>query len=202
MFKIGVTGGIGSGKSIICRVFRNLDINVYDADTEARRIMEKDPEIREGLKLKFGKNTFRESELDRNYLAKKIFSDSDARSFVNGLVHPKVREDFMRWTEEQSGPYVIEEAALLFESGGWKELDFTILVTAPEELRIQRIMKRDQIERGDVLARLASQIEPDEAAKMADLRIQNDDIEFVIPQVLAADKLIKKRLIEEKQDME
>jgi dephospho-CoA kinase len=100
------------------------------------------------------------------------------------------------------GPYVIEEAALLFESGGWKELDMTILVTAPEELRIRRIMKRDGIKRGDVLARLASQIEPEEAAKMADLRIQNDDNEFVIPQVIKVDQLIRKRITEHKQGME
>ena len=202
MFRVGVTGGIGSGKSIICRIFRNLQINVYDADSEARRIMSEDPEIREELLKKFGKNTFRDTELDRKYLAGKIFSDSEARSFVNGLVHPKVRDDFKRWTDEQSGPYVIEEAALLFESGGWKELDFNILVTAPEELRILRIIKRDHIERGDVLARLASQMDVDEAVKMADLRIQNDDNEFVIPKVLAADQLIKKRLMEEKQEME
>ncbi len=202
MFNVGVTGGIGSGKSIICRIFRNLHIKIYDADSEARRIMAEDAEIREGLLRKFGKNTFRGLELDRKYLAGKIFTDSDARSFVNGLVHPKVREDFMNWSKKQSGPYVIEEAALLFESGGWKDLDFTILVTAPEELRISRIIKRDQIERGDVLARLASQIDVDEAAKMADLRIQNDDNEFVIPKVLAADKLIKKRMNEKKQEME
>ena len=199
MYRVGVTGGIGSGKSIICRIFRNLHINVYDADSEARRIMAENIEIREELLRKFGKNAFRNSELDRKYLARKIFSDSDARSFVNGLVHPKVREDFMRWSDEQSGPYVIEEAALLFESGGWKEMDFTILVTAPEELRILRIINRDQIERGDVLARLASQIDVDEAAKMADLRIKNDDNEFVIPKVLAADQLIRKRLTEEKR---
>ncbi len=197
MFKVGVTGGIGSGKSVVCRIFRNLNIQVYDADTEARRILKEDPEVRQKLLKHFGKKVFKDSELDRKYLAGKIFSDSEARSFVNGIVHPKVREDFVRWTKKQTGPYVIEEAALLFESGGWKELDLTILVTAPEEIRIHRIMKRDEIERGEVLARLASQIDPEEAAKMTDLRIQNDEKELVIPQVLSTDRLIRKRIIEQ-----
>jgi dephospho-CoA kinase len=167
---------------------------VFDADHEARRIIMEDPEVHEALILKFGKKTFRNSMLDRAYLAGKIFSDSDARSFVNGIVHPKVREDFHRWSEVQEGPYVIEEAALLFESGAWRELDLNILVLAREELRVRRIMKRDGLERGDVLARFASQIDPDEAAKMADIRIQNDENEFLIPQVLDADRIIRQQL--------
>ena len=191
MFKVGVTGGIGSGKSVVCNVFRNLDIPVYEADTEARRIIAEDPEIRKGLVKRFGDRTFGDSGLDRKYLAERIFSDSKARSFVNGLVHPKVREDFSEWILGQAGPYVVEEAALLIESGAWKAMDFTILVLAREEIRIERIMKRDGISRGDVLARLASQIDPAEAANLADLMIYNDDNEFVIPQVLAADRLIR-----------
>jgi dephospho-CoA kinase len=202
MFKVGVTGGIGSGKSMVCRIFRNLDIPVYDADLEARRIIAEDPEIRLKLVEKFGKSVFRESVLDRKYLAGKIFSDSEARSFVNELVHPGVREDFSIWAGNQAGSYVIEEAALLFESGGWKELDFMILVLAPEELRIHRIMKRDNIGRGDVLSRLASQIDPDKAANMADLRIQNDENEFVIPQVLRADQIIRQCISERNEAVE
>lgn len=202
MFKVGVTGGIGSGKSVVCRIFSNMNIRVYDADSEARRIIVEDPEVVGELVNHFGKDVFRDSELDRKYLAGKIFSDSEARSFVNKLVHPRVRDDFNQWTKKQDGPYVIEEAALLFESGGWKELDMTILVTAPEELRIKRIMKRDGIERGDVLARLASQIDPEEAVKMADVRIQNDDSQFLIPQVLRVDQLIRKRIAESAEGME
>jgi len=191
MFKVGVTGGIGSGKSVVCNIFRNLDVPVYEADAEARRIIAEDPDIRKGLVKRFGDRIFGDGRLDRKYLAERIFSDSRARSFVNGLVHPKVREDFSQWILEQEGTYVVEEAALLIESGAWKEMDFNILVIAREELRIGRIMKRDGISRGDVLARLASQIDPGEAAKMADLMIYNDENEFVIPQVLAADRLIR-----------
>jgi dephospho-CoA kinase len=194
MFKVGVTGGIGSGKSVVCRIFRNLGVAIYEADNEARRIIVEDPDIRKELVKNFGNKLFSEGQLDRKYLAARIFSDSNARIFVNGLVHPRVREDFMRWTENQEGVYVIEEAALLFESGAWKEMNFNILVNAREEIRINRIMNRDGIQRGDVLARLASQIDPNEAAKLADLILQNDENEFVIPQVLSADRMIRDRL--------
>ena len=191
MYKVGVTGGIGSGKSIVSRIFRNLEIPVYEADKEARRIIAEDPGIRKELVRRFGEKTFLNSGLDRKFLAERIFSDSEARLFVNRLVHPKVRDDFRHWIKKQAGPYVIEEAALLFESGAWKEMDFNILVVAREETRILRVMKRDGVERGDVLARLASQIDPEEAVKLADLKIQNDENEFLIPQVMAADRIIR-----------
>ena len=194
MFKVGVTGGIGSGKSVVCRIFQNIDISIYEADTEARRIISEDPDIRTELVERFGNKVFVDGTLDRKYLASRIFSDSEARLFVNGLVHPRIREDFKRWITDQPGPYVVEDAALLFESGAYKEMDFNILVAAREEIRIGRIIKRDGIQRGDVLSRLASQIDPDEAAKLADLILQNDENEFVIPQVLAADRLIRDRL--------
>ncbi len=194
MYKVGVTGGIGSGKSLVCKIFSKLDIPVYDADTEAKKIIAEDPGIRKELTKEFGERTFRNSGLDRKYLADRIFSDSGARSYVNGLVHPKVREDFRQWLKKQAGPYVVEEAALLFESGAWKEMDLNILVMASEETRIARIIKRDGISRREVLARLASQIDPGEAVKLADIRIQNDENKFIIPQVLDADRMIRERL--------
>jgi dephospho-CoA kinase len=191
MFKVGVTGGIGSGKSVVCSIFRNLEIPVYDADREARRIIAEDPGVRRELVHRFGPQVFRRSELDRRYLADRIFADPDARLFVNGLVHPRVWEDFRGWIGRQEGPYVLEEAALLFESGAWKEMDFNVLVTAGEGIRIGRIMKRDGLTRKEVQARIASQIDPAEAAKMADFTIRNDGKEFLIPQVLSADRLIR-----------
>lgn len=194
MFKVGVTGGIGTGKSLVCKIFRCLDVPVYDADAEARRIMAEDPEVRMELRKNFGDKVFRDSQLDRTFLAARIFSDSGARHFVNNLVHPVVREDFNRWMKAQEAPYVIEEAALLFESGAWKTLDFNILVTALEDIRIARVMKRDGLKKDDVLARMAGQIDPEEAIEMADLQIQNNDNEFVIPQVLEADRRIRKEL--------
>ena len=194
MFRVGVTGGIGSGKSLVCSIFRNLDVAVYDADLEARRIMEQDPGIERELLGRFGKNVFRDGKLDRRYLAEKIFSDEDARGFVNRLIHPRVWADFANWAERQAGSYVVEEAALLFESGAWKVLDLNILVTAGKEIRIGRITARDGLDREEVLARMASQVDPSEAVRMADFEIRNGGKEFLIPQVLEADRLIRQRL--------
>ena len=194
MFKVGVTGGIGSGKTIVCRIFNILDIPVYEADVEARKIIAENEQVRTKLLKRFGREVFKQGELDRKYLASRIFSDSEARLFVNSIVHPIVHEDFRQWSIDQHSPYVIEEAALLFESCAYKEMDFNILIDAREEIRITRVMRRDNIKRGDVLARLASQIDPNEAAKLADLIIHNEETSFVVPQVLDADRLIRDRM--------
>jgi dephospho-CoA kinase len=192
MFTVGVTGGIGSGKSIICNVFYNLDIPVYEADKEARRLMAEHESIRTGLLAFFGEEVFQNEQLNRKYLAERIFSDQDARTFVNSLVHPIVRKDFASWVKTRSGsPYVIEEAALLFETGAWKELDYNILIDAALETRIERIKERDGLKRAEVLARMASQIDPGEGIEYADFVIRNDLNDFVIPQVLKADKIIR-----------
>lgn len=192
MFTVGVTGGIGSGKSIICNVFHHLGIPVYQADIEARRLMGEDKSIRNGLQTYFGGKVFQHGQLNRKYLADRIFSDRDARAFVNSLVHPAVRKNFASWVQHRSGePYVIEEAALLFETGAWKELDYNILIEAALETRIERIIRRDGLERKDVLARMASQMDPDKGREYADFLIRNDIHDFVIPQVLRADKIIR-----------
>jgi dephospho-CoA kinase len=192
MFKVGVTGGIGSGKSVVCSVFRNLGVPVYQADKEAKRLMVEDDGIRAGLLDFLGTKAFRGDQLDREYLADRIFSEPEARRHINSLVHPVVRDDFKAWVEVQTGtPYVMEEAALLFETGAWKDLDFNILIHATKETRIARIMKRDGLGRSDVLARMASQRDPEEARRQADLVIVNDEKDLVIPQVLEADKIIR-----------
>ena len=193
MFKVGVTGGIGSGKSIICNVFQHLGVPVYQADIEARRLMSENESIRTGLLRYFGGEVFHGEQLNRKYLAERIFSDQDARAFVNSLVHPAVRADFAGWVQKWGGttPYVIEEAALLFETGAWKELDYNILVDADVETRIERIIRRDGLDRSDVLARMASQLDPGKGREYADFIIRNDVNDFVIPQVLKVDKIIR-----------
>jgi len=192
MFKVGVTGGIGSGKSIICNVFHQLGIPVYQADIEARRLMGKTASIRNGLLRYFGGAVFQDGQVNRRYLADRIFSDPDARTFVNSLVHPVVRSDFAAWVQTRSGTsYVIEEAALLFETGAWREFDYNILIEAAVETRIQRITRRDGIAREDVLARMASQMDPVKARELSDFIIRNDVNDFVIPQVLRVDKIIR-----------
>jgi dephospho-CoA kinase len=193
MFKVGVTGGIGSGKSIICKVFHNLGIPVYEADIAAKRLMGEDVGIRTGLVTYFGGEVFQNEQLNRKYLADRIFSDPDARTFVDSLVHPAVRSDFASWVRNRRGttPYVIEEAALLFETGAWKELDYNILIDAAVETRIERIIRRDGLDRSDVLVRMASQMDPGKGRKYADIIIQNDVNDFIIPQVLKVDKIIR-----------
>ncbi len=192
MFRVGVTGGIGSGKSIICNVFHHLGIPVYQADIEARRLMGENESIQNGLLKYFGGEVFLGEQLNRKYLADRIFSDPDARTFINSLVHPVVRADFASWVQTRVGTsYVIEEAALLFETGAWKEFDYNILIDATVETRIERIISRDGIFRADVLARMASQMDPVEGRELADIVIHNDINDFVIPQVLKVDKIIR-----------
>ena len=192
MFKVGITGGIGSGKSVICNVFQNLGIPVFQADIEARKLMSKNENIRTGLLDYFGEQVFKDEQLDRKYLGNRIFSDQDARTYVNSLVHPAVRVDFIRWVQKQGRtPYVIEEAALLFETGAWKELDYNILIDAAVETRIARVIHRDGINRAEVLARMSSQMDPLKAREFADFIIRNNVNDFVIPQVLRVDKIIR-----------
>ena len=196
MFKVGVTGGIGSGKSIICNIFHNLGIPVYQADIEARRLMGENESIRTGLLSYFGGEVFLGEQLNRKYLADRIFSDPAARTFINSLVHPVVRADFASWVQTRDGTsYVIEEAALLFETGAWKEFDYNILIDAAVETRIARIIRRDGISRADVMARMDSQIDPDKCRELADVIIHNDTNDFVIPQVLRVDKIIRELLL-------
>ena len=184
MLTVGVTGGIGSGKSLVCSVFKVLDVPVYHADTEARRIMNENEEIRRGLQEYFGSEAYAGGTLNRSFLASRIFSDARAREFVNSLVHPAVREDFILWTGTfTEANYIVEEAALLFESGAYRELDMTILVMAPARLRTQRIMARDGIKKTDVQLRMSTQIKPADAAKLADHVVRNDDKRFILPQV-------------------
>jgi len=196
MFKVGVTGGIGSGKSIICNIFHHLGIPVYQADIEARRLMAENESIRTGLLSYFGGEVFLGEQLNRKYLADRIFSDPDARTFINSLVHPVVRADFASWVQTRDGTsYVIEEAALLFETGAWKEFDYNILIDATVETRIERIISRDGISRADVLARMASQMDPVKGRELADIIIHNDINDFVIPQVLKVDKIIRELVL-------
>ena len=186
MTKVGVTGGIGSGKTLICQVFEKLGIPVFYADKEAKKLQNEDPEIRKSMMEYFGSEIYNENGINTALLASKIFSDSDALRKVNSVVHPAVRKLFLRWAEEKEteSPYVIEEAAILFESGAYKDLDFNILVYAPKDLRITRVVKRDNADREEVKARMKHQMKDEEKIGMADTVIYNDESQMVIPQVL------------------
>jgi len=185
MLKAGVTGGIGSGKTLVCSILEKLGIPVYYADTEARRLMNQQEELRLQITDLLGKEAYSGGELNRQYVASRVFGKPVELEALNALVHPAVHEDFHRWAQEQKdAPCVVEEAALLFESGGHKMLDMTVLVLAPTELRIERVMKRDGLEREAVELRIQHQMDEDAKKKLASSIIYNDDSGLLLPRVV------------------
>lgn len=185
--QIGITGGIGAGKSLICRIFYCLGIPVYDADGHAKELMTTDVILISNIKKEFGELSYNtDGTLNRNYLSSAVFDDSEKLSKLNSLVHPQVGADYNRWVEKHRNyPYVMKEAALLFEAGSDKLLDKVIVIHAPEELRIQRVIARDPHRSRDQVRAIMSKQMP-EAQKMekADFIILNDEKELVVPQVL------------------
>lgn len=189
---IGITGGIGSGKSLVCKVFRNLGIPVFEADAVAKNLYLTDRSLKEELVSIFGEAIyFPDGRVNKKYLASVIFSRTEALEQVNRLVHPRVRDAFRSWHKIQTAPYVLHEAAILFESGFYRMMDATILVTAPDELRIQRIMKRDHITRELVLERMKHQWDDARKEKLADYTLCNDEEHPLLKQILDLDQKIK-----------
>ncbi len=194
MIKVGITGGIGSGKTMVCRIFQELGIPVFYADDEAKKILDKDTDVKKELKRLFGEDIYTKTGINKTRLASIIFNDSATLKQVNEIIHPKVREYFNKWSQEHSDfPYIIEEAAILFESGAFKDMDINIIVSAPEELKIQRIMERDKIDRQSVVDRMKNQMGEREKMKMADLVIVNDGNQMIIPQILEIHKKLKRK---------
>ncbi len=184
MYKVGITGGIGSGKSVACRIFEASGVPVYDADARAKQLMNDDGELKAALTEYFGNDIYENGVLNRRKLSEIIFTDKDAIEKVNSLVHPAVARDFIGWCNRQTAPYVLEESAILFETGTARRFDKIILVTAPEELRIKRVGERDGISTEAVRARMNNQW-PDEKKEMsADFVIRNDESHPMIPQVM------------------
>ena len=193
--KVGVTGGIGSGKSTVCRLFGMLGIPVYDCDLRARQIMEEDPALISGIKEVFGAAAYIAGKPDRGYLAGVVFNDRKSLAILNSLVHPAVIEDFHRWVNVQSEsqpPYVIMESAIIFESGLRSELDRVITVTAPESLRIERTVRRDGVSSESVQARISNQMDDSARRSLSDYVLTNDDNSSVWEQVLMLDSVFRK----------
>lgn len=183
--KIGITGGIGSGKSLVCKIFQILGIPVFEADREAKDIMDSDPETREALGNLLGSRIFdHNGKINRQQMAGLIFNDKELLQKVNGIIHPAVRRRFNEWHMAQNATYVIQEAAILFESGIYHLMDRNIVVTAPEELRIHRVMERDGVTKEKVLERMKNQWTEDDKVALADYVIRNDESESLIHQVL------------------
>ena len=186
MLKIGITGGIGTGKSTICDIFALLGIPVYNADKAAKRLMATNEGLKKQLIATFGTAAFTNTgDLDTTYIANKVFTDEKALKHLNALVHPAVLADFDQWCSQQQAPYVLKEAALLIESGSYKQCDFTILVESPLALRIQRLLSRDNSSEAQIRARIANQLPEEEKAKVANYLLLNDEKHLLIPQILA-----------------
>jgi len=183
--KVGIAGGIGSGKTIICHVFKVLGIPVYNADLEAKLIMNKSDQVRLAVMQEFGDEAYSNGELNRAFLAAQVFNDAAKLAQLNRIVHPAVIQAAEDWADVQTAPYSLKEASILFESGSYKKVDYSILVTAPIEIRIARVMERDQVTREQVLARMNNQMSDEEKTKLADFVIINDGITPIIPQVMA-----------------
>jgi len=192
MLKIGITGGIGSGKSTVCRVFLAFGIPVFEADRIARDLMNTNEEIYEKLINLFGESIYQSDHtVDRKYLAGIVFNNPSLLAQLNEIVHPVVRETFFNWCEKQQSPYIIHEAAILFESGFYKMMDKTIAVVTSENERIQRVMKRDGLTLELVKERIKNQWTDAERIKLADFVIGNNDNELIIPQIIEIDKKIR-----------
>lgn len=183
MYNVGLTGGIGSGKSTVARIFEAFGIPCYYADDRAKELMHSDESLQADLIEEFGSDVYQDGTLNRPLLAKIIFENDDARERMNGIVHPAVGKDYEEWQAEQDAPYVLKEAAILFETGGYKQSDANILVTAPEELRLKRVMKRDGADKEQVLARMRAQWSDEKKSKLADFIILNDEDHSLITQV-------------------
>jgi len=189
---IGLTGGIGSGKSTVAKIFAQLGIPVLDADATAKAIMNEDHSVKTKLIELFGEDAYKENQLNRPYIAQLVFEDAFKLQQLNAIIHPITIQYAKDWASKQSAPYVIKEAALFFESGSSEGVEKIIGVTAPKHIRIQRVMQRDQITREDVIKRMEHQLEDSLKMKLCDWVIQNDDMHLLIPQVLAIHQEISK----------
>jgi len=184
MIKVGLTGGIGSGKSTVAKIFRTIGIPVIDADIVAKTIMESDEELIRAIKTAFGEQAYIGKKLNRKYIANIVFNDDNQLEILNGLTHPATIKAAEDWMQQQNSHYCIKEAALLFEAGTADTLDFIIGVNAPDAVRIRRIMQRDGVTRQDVLARMDKQIVQETKMWLCDFVINNDEQQLLIPQVL------------------
>ena len=187
---IGLTGGIGAGKTMVAKIFENLGVPVFNADETAKQLMQTSPEIKTALIQQFGEKVYENGILQKTYLSSIVFSDAHQLALLNSIVHPITIQAAWDWAKLQTAPYVIKEAALLFESNAVEGLDFVIGVTAPMSLRIQRIMQRDTCTKQEAEKRMHYQISDTIKMKLCDKVIVNDEIQLLTPQVLAIHEFI------------
>lgn len=186
MLKIGITGGIGSGKTTVCKVFELLGIPIFYADNVAKSIMQTDSQLQKEIINEFGNQSYStDGQLNRPFISSIVFKDELRLKKLNAIVHPAVFRAFDKWIlEHQAAPYIIKEAALLFESESYKMCNLSILITSPESTRISRIMARDHISEQEVILRMKRQFSDEQKKKLADYILVNDEIQLLIPQIL------------------
>lgn len=184
MLKIGLTGGIGSGKTTVAKIFELLKVPVYYADKAAKRLYETDHEMMQAIREQFGEEVYTNDQLNRSALAAMVFHDPSKLELLNSIVHPRTIRDAELWMEKQNAPYIIKEAALIFESGSASGLDYVIGVKSPIHYRIQRVMERDGVSREAFYERANRQIDEEIKMRLCDFLINNNEQEMVIPQVL------------------
>jgi dephospho-CoA kinase len=184
MLRVGITGGIGSGKSTVAKVFEVLGIPVYYADDAAKRLMNEDKELKQKIKSQFGESIYTNEGLNKKELANIVFNAPEKLEILNSLVHPATLKDAETWMQKNTTAYCIKEAALIFESGAQQNLDYVIGVTAPVPLRILRTLQRDGVTRDEVMARMDKQLDEAIKIKLCDFVITNDEQEMLLPQIL------------------
>ena len=184
VLRVGLTGGIGSGKSTIAQIFEVLGIPVYYADISAKKLMNENADLRSSITNIFGEQAYTNNILDRKYISSIVFSDPAKLQQLNALVHPATKKDGEAWMQEQTSPYAIHEAALIFEAKVSDRLDLVIGVSSPIELRIKRAMERDKVSREEVLKRMEQQLDEEVKMSKCDFVLINDEQQLLIPQVL------------------
>ena len=195
MLKIGLTGGIGSGKTTVAQVFEKLGLPVFYADLEARKCMNSDMDLITKIKEAFGNEIYIDGQLQKERLANIIFNNDSALKTINRLVHPTVQRVFEEWCATQNSSYVLKETAILFESSSDKGLDKIVCVSAPDDLRKQRVMQRDGVTESQVLERMSKQWEQSRKIELAHFHIVNDEKELLILQVLEVNSLLLKQSV-------
>lgn len=191
MLRVGLTGGIGSGKTTVARIFEILQVPVFDADKAARNLMNENPSVRADVIKIFGEKSYSQNTLNRKFISDIVFNDPEKLAALNGIVHPATLQNAQEWFNSQSGLYAIKEAALLFEAGAEKDVDYVIGVSSPLPLRIQRIQHRDGLSTTEIEARINRQMNEEEKLKRCDFVLYNDEKQLLLPQVIALHEQLK-----------
>ena len=193
MLKVGITGGIGSGKTTVCKIFQTLGIPIYYADDEAKKLYDTDAEMKQEIIAHFGEGVYKNNYFDKDALREIVFNDIEKLKILNSIVHPRVKKQADEWMQKQTAPYAIKEAALMIESASNLSLDKLILVSCPLDKRIVRVIKRDHTSHDEAMNRANKQTTDEEKRKFCDYEIINDDEHLVIPQVLKLHEELLKR---------